>query len=301
MALSLAASLAAGCHSPQISSMISAQAAPKSPFKSGQEIEPHIRWFDVNLKRGAGREGQDHLWVYVPSHKKNAKLPCVFVAPAGTPLFYGAPLSEHDRAEHLPYARVGFVVVAYALDGPFFGPDLAGRSMDESLKSSVIAFRDSQSGLLNARVALNYALAHLPVDPRRLYVAGLSSGGTVALHVAEHEPRIAACAVFAPACDLEQQMEGGDKIIEQQLPDYQNFINASSPLLNSAKLKCPVFLFHADDDNVVEVSDNIKFAHKLSQTNHKLTFVRVPSGGHYESAIRQGIPQAVRWLQSQPR
>jgi hypothetical protein len=30
-------------------------------------------------------------------------------------------LVEEDRAEHLPYAREGFAVVAYTLDGPVSG------------------------------------------------------------------------------------------------------------------------------------------------------------------------------------
>jgi hypothetical protein len=32
-----------------------------------------------------------------------------------------------------------------------------------------------------------------------------------------------------------------------------------------------------------------------------VTFARVSSGDHYQSMIDQGIPQAIRWIQSNPQ
>jgi dipeptidyl aminopeptidase/acylaminoacyl peptidase len=74
----------------------------------------------------------------------------------------------------------------------------------------------------------------------------------------------------------------------------------SSPLTNVAKLRCPLFLFHADDDTVVPVRETAAFAEELQQTNSRVTFVRVPKGNHYGSMIQQGIPHAIDWLASIP-
>lgn len=63
-------------------------------------------------------------------------------------------------------------------------------------------------------------------------------------------------------------------------------------------LRCPLFLFHADDDTKVTTAELDTFNRRLQQHNRHVKFARVSTGNHYDSMIRQGIPQAIRWLQS---
>jgi hypothetical protein len=42
------------------------------------------------------------------------------------------------------------------------------------------------------------------------------------------------------------------------------------------------------------------FAADLRKTNVQATFVRVPTGNHYDSMVKEGIPQAIQWLKKLP-
>jgi len=88
--------------------------------------------------------------------------------------------------------------------------------------------------------------------------------------------------------------------LSRVIPDYGAFVHRSSPLAGVADLRCPVFLFHADDDTNVPTGDVENFAENLRKTNPNVRFVRVPKGGHYESMIQQGVPQAIQWLKGLP-
>src|SRR5947209_13976462 len=70
--------------------------APPRPIESGVVVHQ----VDVGL---------NPIWVYLPAKQAAAgTLPCVLIAPAGTPLIFGINLNEGDRPEHLPYVRAGF-------------------------------------------------------------------------------------------------------------------------------------------------------------------------------------------------
>lgn len=115
--------------------------------------------------------------------------------------------------------------------------------------------------------------------------------------VAEREPRVKACIAYAPAPDLEARL--GTRAISalaRVIPGYEDFIAWASPQNHTELLKCPTFLFHADDDNNVPTEQVAAFATALQQTNKQVTFVRVPTGGHAQSMIYQGIPAAIAWL-----
>ena len=280
-----------------VSSVLAHRALPayvapqsSSALSPSIEIVPGVRWSEVVLPRG---KQQSRLWVYLPSPLPAKKLPCVFIAPAGTRLFHGIGLGEGDQPEQVPYAQAGFAVVAYELDGEIKGQNLD--MDDEATSLAVRAFWSSEAGLKNAQDAIRYALAKLPTDPQRLYAAGHSSAGTMALHLAESEPRIAACVAYAPTTDLEARF-GAAWIARMER--YRDFTLRSSPIRNVASLKCPTFLFHADDDDNTPLSDNQSFATALHKTNPRVTFVRVPSGDHYTSMVKQGIPRGIAWLKA---
>jgi pimeloyl-ACP methyl ester carboxylesterase len=256
-----------------------------------KRLEPKIDFYEVTLQR-AGHPMR--VWVYVPEHKPGQKFPCVLIAPAGSPLIIGMGLAEGDRAEHLPYARAGFIVVSYEIDG-----HLANRNVeDKEFIVAATAFKNAKAGVLNARVALDFAHAKVPeIDPIRIYSAGHSSAATLSLLVASDDQRIKGCAAFAPVTDVEGRI-GRTAIVELSgsIPDYEAFMKASSPRSHLGDLKCPVFLFHAKDDTTVPLSETSRFATDLKRTNRLVTFVEVPKGGHYTSMVSEGIPKAIEWF-----
>jgi pimeloyl-ACP methyl ester carboxylesterase len=256
----------------------------------GQEIEPGVMFHEVRLPRGAA---SSRLWVYVPKEMPRARRPCVLVGPAGTRLFHGIALGEGDRPEHLPYVRAGFPVVAYDIDGA-----LPGNAGEPELIAAARAFKEAGAGWINAHEALDYALGKVPaVDPYRIVTAGHSSAATLSLLTAEREMRVSGCIAYAPIYDVVDFL--GERVVDplsRAMPGFRQFLVDSSPQTHVARLRCPVFLFHSEEDTTVPISKSAAFVEQLRKTNRSVTFVRAPSGDHYQSMIRQGIPQAIEWL-----
>lgn len=279
--------------------------SPLSPafrLPPGRELEAGVVWNEVRLP-GADA-GVTRLWIYRPAGAQigDGKYPVVFVAPAGTRLYYGSRVGPGSMPEHLPYARAGMIVVAYEIDGQV-SESAAADSVDhpEVLRAAGL-FRAAQGGVKNGRQALSWTLSHVPrVDANRLYAAGHSSAGTLALQFAQHEPRLAACAAYAPATDTEERIgPQGQAVLDANLPGYAAFIRSQSPWNNAARLKCPTLLFHADDDSNEPLANAYAFGQQVYRTNKSLRFCRVPTGNHYDAMIQSGIPTAVQWFGSLP-
>jgi dipeptidyl aminopeptidase/acylaminoacyl peptidase len=275
----------------------SGMAAPKPvtfpELGAGKLIQPGIRFQELSFARNGVPM---RLWIYQPE-KQSGKLPLVLVPPAGSTLLAGMHLADGDRPEHYPYAKAGFLVVGFDIDGPV--PD---NSSEAIMKQGAMQFRDAQAGVANAKTALDFALAKIPnVDPKRVFIAGHSSAATLALLAAEHEPRIKACVAYAGVTDVlgrfgPQTVNAFNSVI----PGYRDFLRFSSPDTQTEQLKCPVFLFAALDDGTFPPSESTVFAGKLKQSNPNVTCVTVAHGGHYDSMIKEGIPRGIRWLQKLP-
>lgn len=285
-----------GCRRTSLPGKAQPEEAVTAGGAQSRVVKQGIRFEEVALPRENGKAGK--LWVYLPDPLPQKKIGCVVIAPAGTRLFHGIGLGEGDRAEHLPYARAGFAVVAYEIDGPLEGEQpIPGQVSDAGR-----AFVQADAGLANAQAALLYVATRLPmVDPNRLYVAGHSSAATLALTVAESEPTIRGCIAFSPCTDVEGRL-GQDTLseLETSAPGMRSVLARTSPKNNAARLRCPLFLFHAKDDNNVPISESETFVSLVKQNNQLVKFVRAPSGGHYDGMISQGIPQAIQWLKALP-
>jgi acetyl esterase/lipase len=270
----------------------------------GTDLAPGIVFHEVKLGSGAGATGRGpghrgKLWLYLPAGDRRPRsLPCVLIAPAGSNLITGMDLHDEDRAEHLPYARVGFAVVAYELDGALPNPQ---KPSEQELRGCIAAFADAGAGLVNARVALDFATARVPaIDPRRVFVVGRSSAGTLALLIAENEPGVAGCVAFAPAVDLALRYPPQIQTqFIQTCPPAKKLFAQLNPRTGEAGIQCPVFLFYADDDAPV-ASQVRDLAQRLSSAGKTVTAEHVPDGGHNDSMIREGIPRAIYWLMSLP-
>jgi dienelactone hydrolase len=232
------------------------------------------------------------VWYYRPEQAKG-KLPLVLVPPAGSTLVAGMELGDGDRAEHYPYVRAGFAVGSFEIDG-----HVPQGALDAAVFNGARAFRDSRAGLNNANAALDFLLAKVPdLDQNRIFIAGHSSAATLSLLVAEHEPRIKGCVAYCGVSDVEARLARAIAPFDRAIPGYRDFIRFSSPKTHVDKLKCPVFLFHAQDDMNVLVSQTMAFAELLKKTNPDVTVDTSARGGHYQSMINAGIPRGIAWMQ----
>jgi dienelactone hydrolase len=255
-------------------------------------LEPGIRFQEATLNRGPVPM---RVWFYLPD-KATGKLPLMVVPPAGSTLFTGMDLGDGDRPEHLPYVRAGFAVMSFEIDGNV--PNLQ-KAPDAVLFKAAKQFRDAQAGLANAKAALDFTLAKgTNIDPERIYIAGHSSAATLALLVAEHEPRIKACAAYCGVTDVMVRLAQAIPQLDQAMPGYRDFLVFSSPKTHVDKLKCPVLLFHALDDRNVPPQQSTDFAAQLKNTNPQVTLITTPNGGHHDSMIREGIPKGIEWFRS---
>jgi dienelactone hydrolase len=275
---------------------------PAHPLFTARQAPVHleggIEFYPVVIG-GDGPGLPMQLYLYLPAGQRvTHSLPCVFIAPAGTRLFHGMQLGEGDMPEHLPYVRAGFAVCAYELSG-----SMPRRSGSALLMSTVAGplrqFMAVDGGVANARIAIDYVLNQVPeVNPQHLYAAGHSSAATVALDVAAADHRIRGVAAYAPVCNVEQRLARALPILERHVPGTGEFIARISPINRVNDFACPIYLFHADDDANVPMSDNQAFADALRAAGKHVTFVRVPTGGHYDSMIDDGIPGGIEFFKS---
>jgi dienelactone hydrolase len=285
---------------------ITAVAVPRFPDLGSPQHQPSgVTTHEIHLAgvagNGAGPGQAMRMRVYLPpGDHAPGSLGCVLVPPAGTNLLVGCDIDDgsyHD--ETLPYAQAGFAVVHFSIDGPadLDNPD------DAAMAAAYGQFRAAAAGVVNARNALEFAIAKLPqVDPRRIYSAGHSSAGVLSLLFAAHEPRLAGCIAYAPAADVELRL--GEAVNEfgvgQLLPGVGDFVRQSSPKTHAAHIECPVFLFHARDDSNEPFTTSEAFAEQLKGLGKDVTLKLVPTGDHYDSMVREGIPAAIAWLRSRP-
>ncbi|MDB6135928.1 MAG: hypothetical protein JWM59_4171 [Verrucomicrobiales bacterium] len=235
------------------------------------------------------------VWVYYPKEKLPDKLPCVLIGAAGSRMFHGMNLVEGDRAEHYPYAKVGFVVVAYEISGPLPEEDLEN---EEAILKAVTAFLKSRGGIEDARAALTLAASkHSFIDPKRVYAVGHSSAATLALTLAQDITGLRGCVAYSPVVDLTKRPPPGlTAALDSKNLKFSDFIKAHSPFHNTAKLKCPVFLFNAQDDDGATPADMQRYAVRAKTAGKSVERKEVPDGGHYDSMVEEGIPAGITWL-----
>jgi len=249
---------------------------------------------------GSGPGEQTQMNIYLPAGEHAARsLGCVLVAPAGTNLLVGNSLDGEDyHDETLPYAEAGFVTIQYSLDGGVADLETAS---DGEFSAAYKLFKAAGAGTLNTRCVIEFVKARLPeVDQARIYTAGHSSAGTVSLLAGEYHPDVAACIAYAPCSDTEAFHADitGTFGVNLLLPGIKEFDRQFSPIGNVQKLKCPLFVFQARDDSVVEAGETKRLVDQAREHNQQVEYVEVDFGEHYDSMIQQGIPRAVQWLKN---
>jgi acetyl esterase/lipase len=186
--------------------------------------------------------------------------------------------------------------MAYELSGPVANPRATTMTWREAIPA-IEEFMRSDGGLINGKIAIDYALKKVPeVDPNQLFACGHSSSAVVSLNLARGDSRIRACCAYAPSTDVEAWWKPAR--VENHVPGFTAFAERKSPRRHVEDFSCPVFLFHADDDSMVALSDNQRFANAMKDAGKRITFERVKSGDHYDSMIEHGIPDGIAFMQS---
>jgi len=242
-----------------------------------------VRFFEV---RGTGPPtvptADMTIWLYLPEGPHAPRsLPCVVIAPAGSTCYDGKDLANADAAEHFPYVAAGYAVLAYSVDG-----DVAGKTRlnNPQFAPACERFIAARGGLANAEAAVGWMLANAPeVDPERLYAAGHSSAGTLAL--------------FAPLSNIKASKTAPvRKALARSIPHLEEVYSRFNPAERVADLHCPVLLFQAADDGNILVGDTEAFAATLKKAGKDVTLRIVQAGGHYRAMIRDGIPLAIAFF-----
>ena len=300
LAVALCLSAAAGCLDKPAPPGVPVPAAKKVPVAfpelgPSRVLEPGVKVQEATIDRGGVPM---KVWLYLPD-KPADKLALVLVPPAGSTLIAGMGLADGDRAEHTPYVKAGFAVASFEIDGAVSNKRQAS---DAALMKGARAFRAARAGIDNAQTALDFVLAKVPrIDPERVSVAGHSSAATLALLVAEYDPRVKACVAFAPCTDVELRLAEAIPTLEGGDPGYAEFLKFSSPQTHAEQLTCPLFLFHAQDDENVPFAESARFYNLVKKTNPRATFVKATKGGHHAPMVREGIPKAIAWLKALPK
>jgi len=268
------------------------------PRPSFSQLKPGVLMAHTSTGAGGAGPGfSNQLYVYLPAGEHAPEsLGCVFIAPAGATVLTGMGLGASDQFEHIPYVLAGYAVVAYELDGD---PGPLDEVTDDQFRDAFKEYRDSMAGLINARNAIDFALATLPeVDPKRLYAAGHSSAGRQALLLAAHEPRISACIAYNPVSDVEDHASGDSATLFLMAPGCGPFLKKSSPRTHENALNCPVFLFHSTGDEIVPFAQSEAMAGRLQAKGKQAEFFTFEGGNHYESMLSPGIARGIAWLKT---
>jgi dipeptidyl aminopeptidase/acylaminoacyl peptidase len=256
------------------------------------EIQPGVYFYKTSY---TGENGvATNLYVYLPKARKG-DVPAVVVAAAGAPAFAGKSLETGDQLEHIPYAQAGFIVVGYETDGAY----------DESkgqlgMIAAARKFKESDSGLKNGQSAVEYATRLSGVKEDCIFTAGHSSAGTMALRVAQADPRVKACVAYAPAVEVVERLQPQMKLLNTVIPGYAAHVKSRSPAEFAQTLRKPTFFFHADDDTTVPKTEADNFVKAAMLAHRDITYWTTPTGGHYDSMISEGIPKGIEFLKKQP-
>jgi dienelactone hydrolase len=263
--------------------------------------DPEVMEYQVAFPRGT--YGSKFV-VFLPTQPVKPKLPCIFIAPSGKKPLYGQTLEEMHHWEYLNYAKAGYAVVAYDVDGPIENMNEANEAAllerpSQLTISRLKAYKSSDAGVLNAKLAIDYAIARIPqIDPDAIYTAGTGAGGTLSLMVAATDKRVKAAIAYSPQTNLPKQYSSLIDTISKSVPGYKEFIDRSSPHNSIDKMTKPMFIFHDDRETATSLEDTTNFVESIKKNNSLVSLTHAT-----DAEIRSGdrmfstsSKQAIEWL-----
>ena len=193
-----------------------------------------------------------------------------------------AGLSEYARE----FQQAGYAVLVPNMRG---WPPTGGR---DDCGGSQVA--DSQK-------ALRWLGERQSVDANRLFIAGYSQGGQVALLAAARGAPVKAVAAFAPVTDLERWGEQTDT------PGIRDYLEvecggptawpARSVSAQETSLLPPLLLMHGESDRRVPTSQSLRLYRRLLADRAHVELRLIPGAGHAIDAVL--LPQfAIAFFES---
>jgi dipeptidyl aminopeptidase/acylaminoacyl peptidase len=167
-------------------------------------------------------------WTHRPTGDQTSKHPAVLYLHGG----WAFDLDDWEQAR--PLRDAGFVVLIPIVRGENGQPGNFSMFYDEV--DDVLAAADH--------------LANLPwVDPKRLYVAGHSAGGTLTMLAAMASDRFRAAASISGSPDRVAFVNGGyQNAVPFDLKDIREF-QVRSPVAYATSFKCPARLYYGSEEH----------------------------------------------------
>jgi fermentation-respiration switch protein FrsA (DUF1100 family) len=83
--------------------------------------------------------------------------------------------------------------------------------------------------------------------------------------------------------------------IRAVFPEIDGFADRTSPRGNAGAFRCPILLFHAEDDDVVHWGDS----RDLAAARPDLILLAVTqTGGHFDAMVKEGLGLGVAYLKA---
>jgi dienelactone hydrolase/ribosomal protein L40E len=292
--LILAVVLAAGCCGGMIFYVMKTVGPAEYPEQS-QDYADARKSFKTKLIR-SGPAPQDHAPLVRPADATeipfksgnltlkawiNLPLPEQKLMPAVIFLHGGFAFGEDDWDQCKPFRDAGFVTMTPILRGENGQPGAYTLFYDEV--DDVLAARDEL-----AKVA--------GVDPQRIFVAGHSAGGTLALLTAMASTKFKACASFSGSPDQIGFIRGQEHLAPFDQSDPREF-QMRSPLAYPKSFKCPVQLYWGDEELPLSLS-NQKLAEKCAKAS--LDVQAIPVEGDHMSSVDAAMGLAIPFFLQRP-
>jgi dipeptidyl aminopeptidase/acylaminoacyl peptidase len=197
--------------------------------------------------------------------------------PAVLLLHGGFAFDVDDWAVSQPFRDAGFVVLAPMLRA------------ENGQPGAFTLFYDELDDVLAAAESLS---RQPDVDAGRLYVAGSSAGGTLALLAAEASRRFRAAASYSASPDQALLVMHAKIELPFDKADVRE-LQLRSPLAYGASFKCPVRIYYATQDHFVLTSRRTAQLAK----EHGLDVEAVRIDGDHGSIVPPAVKQSVAFFQ----
>jgi acetyl esterase/lipase len=225
----------------------------------------------------------DHTPAPTPPAKLFDKV--TYAAPLGDNVAYVSPVKKGEQRPAILWLAGGFDT---AIGDTFWQP--APRSNDQSAR----AFRDAGIVLMlpalrgsnenpghnecffgeveDVLAAAEFLAKRADVDPKRIYLGGHSTGGTLALLAAQSTKRFRAVFAFGPAAD--PRLYGDNGCIPAGLSALE--LGVRAPLTGMALLTTPTFVLEG-----LKEGNATSFAALRKDAPATVRFIGVPGGTHF--------------------
>jgi dipeptidyl aminopeptidase/acylaminoacyl peptidase len=198
--------------------------------------------------------------------------------PAVLFLHGGFAFDHTDWEQARPFRDAGFVTMTPILRG------------ENGLPGSYSMFYHEVDDVLAAAELL---AAQPHVDGQRIYVAGHSVGGTLALLAAMASNRFRAAASFSGSADQVAWSRGQEELVPFERSDSREF-QMRSPLAFPRSFQCPVRVYYGSQEALFPASSQ-KLAQLARAAGKDVEAVSIP-GDHF-SSVSAAMQQSIAFFQ----